>query len=424
MNRVSTGQVFRPVQYLGSKLRSLGAITDVMGGRATSGQAVWDAFSGSSVVAQGLAGAGHRVVAHDALTSSATYAQALLGVGRAANTDSADSLVEMLLGAPMKVAPELEGALYEEDLAVNRGDGANLLQQGARVPQRWRKEISASGRRFPAGLISSTYAGTYFGVRQALILDALRIRLNELTEIDEWNRSVALTALCAAASKAVFSAGKHFAQPLSTGSEKNTGFHERRILSDRRVNIVHEVEEAVRNIYVSARPGSENHVAGVRMAELVTSEDLQKWDVGTVYADPPYTAQQYSRYYHVLDVLVGGSPVDLQRLNGEVTKGLYPASRYKSPFCSRVAAPRAFRALAETTYDAGARLVLSYSGSASRSTGNPRSITLPELCETLEAVFPRVKVQSLDFQYRQFNKSSNIKVHRNDPEVLIVAEMH
>lgn len=423
----SAPAVFRPVHYLGSKLRSLDPIERVIVDEGVEGETVWEPFTGSSVVAQRLAASGMRLVANDALVSSATYAEAMLGVGRREGDGDAAALINCLEQSFEGDFGRWQAAVRDEDAAVITGNGDALLAHGRGLPQRWKVGRGSPEGAAPVGLLSATYAGTYFGLRQALELERLRSSVDVLTRgdrIDAWQRAVALTAICSAASKAVFSAGKHFAQPLLVHARKSQAFHERRIVVDRRVNVLTETFEAIRSIYAMARPGWEGHNASIGLAEHRSSDDLRRENVTTVYADPPYTAQQYSRFYHVLEVLVEGAPADLQVRNGEVTRGLYPAERYKSPYCSRVQAPHAFRHLAEISYDGGARLVLSYSGSDAKSTGNPRSIGMADLTSLLRGVFPRVHVESLDLNYRQFNSAESAIAHRSDPEVLIVAEIH
>ena len=150
---------------------------------------------------------------------------------------------------------------------------------------------------------------------------------------------------------------------------------------------------------------------------------LMDWGVGVVYADPPYTAQQYSRFYHVLEALVECVPAKLQEVRGSVTRGLYPEGRYLSPFCSKTKAAPALGALALTSAKAGANLLLSYSGSVSASTGNARSIPLSAVVSTVEEAYGSgaVSVRRLPLRYRQFNHSSARVPNRNDPEFLVTA---
>src|ERR1700730_18507826 len=81
LRSIDRSDVWRPVQYLGSKLRSLDAIAEAVGEIVAPGRTVIDAFSGTSVVSRRLASMGARVTAVDTSGAAATWARALLGVG-------------------------------------------------------------------------------------------------------------------------------------------------------------------------------------------------------------------------------------------------------------------------------------------------------------------------------------------------------
>src|SRR3954454_24258500 len=76
--RLGSG-VWRPIQYLGNKLRSLSAILSTVDELASEpGCTIADAFSGSSVVSQGLSLQGYRVAAVDTSPAAALLARATL----------------------------------------------------------------------------------------------------------------------------------------------------------------------------------------------------------------------------------------------------------------------------------------------------------------------------------------------------------
>jgi len=428
------------VQFLGSKLRVIDEVREACIRGIHQSNRVWDAFSGSSVVAQSVAGASYPVLATDALAASVVFARALLGVDRIPGRDPIELAPLVLARADDLVfGTEWEETLEIERRAIGSGDAETLATLSQSLPQRWRRAgatgaqqrlfddtdtASKAGVALSRGLLSTTYAGTYFGVTQAVRLEAIRAAVDSLEReclLDRWEAAVVLTALSFAASRAVYSAGKHFAQPLRISS---TGFHGQRLLSDRAVDIDEVFEIGVANIAGSARPIGEHHLAELAEAQKVDGGRLSAMGVGTVYADPPYTAQQYSRFYHLLDVLVDGTPAALQVRAEQVTSGLYPAERYSSPFCSRTRAAGAFSALSRNARDANARLVISYSVSARKSTGNARSIGLEQLLEVIRAEYGHrnVVVQELDLRYRQFNSSGLSSPTRDDMEVLIVGE--
>ena len=440
---------WRPVQYLGSKLRALDCIIEAVDELLPGGGTVWDPFAGSTVVSQALAAANFRVVAGDALSSCAVFATAMLGVGRR-EQDSPDRLLAMAAEIVTKVRVALEGSpesvlwktwLDREAAALADGDGRRLLDVHAELPQRWRGnnaheplgsylvavgESAHNGDGQPSGFLSTAYAGSYFGLKQSLELEYVRSTLNsifgrEVVE-DSWLHAALLTALCHAASAAVFSPGKHFAQPHRIRDGKNLEFHAKRALADRSVDVLEEFVTAAREIGARARRPDEGHRAAKMLVEGVSEQDLREWGVQLVYADPPYTAQQYSRFYHLLDTIVSGTPVTLQKVRGEVTRGLYPEGRYLSPYCSRVKAPDAIRDLAQKAADADAHLVFSYSGSRGETTGNARSVSLEALVGCVKGIYGErgVTVQQLSLRYRQFNHRSVEVSGRHDPEYLVI----
>lgn len=441
--------VNRPVQYLGSKLRVLPLLQDIIGVGGPDTGVVWDAFTGSSVVAQAVAGVGHRVLASDVLSSSVTFAKAALGIDRSGD-EGEDAQMRLLLDESRSVffARGWKPFLDAEEQHLEAGDGVGLLQAGANLPQRWRnasvneaassdlrdsfdavQQSAHNGTPSCSGLLSATYAGTYFGLKQALRLEAIRSAIGELSsagQISPWVTHVSLTALCTAASKAVFSAGKHFAQPHRVHAGKDITFHSRRVLEDRRVDIDATFASAFCDVVRSSRPGGEGHSAIAMGTGEATAEGLRQRDIRTVYADPPYTAQQYSRFYHLLETLIVGTPPKLQLVKGVVTSGLYPEDRFKSAYCSRVQAPVAFEHLIGISASARARLVLSYSGSSTGSTGNARTVSMEWLVEKVRQAYgaPNVTVERVNVRYRQFNHSSVEIAGRDDPEYVIVGDVH
>lgn len=436
---VPTRQPWRPVQFLGSKLRSLDLIAGELNALDVPPGRVWEPFTGSSVVAQRFAAEGHRVWATDALESSAIFAAGMLGVNRA---PSSRPLIEAAaeVSAPRLIPGSWSPWLDQETRALTELDGKALLAIGADFPQRWRttggghalhrlfQEVETAASNAESqhdGLISATYAGTYFGIKQALTLEQLRSRIDIVAPSDDpaarWERTGLLTALSSAASAAVFSAGKHFAQPHRVRPGKDLAFHAQRALKDRSVDVAEEFRLAAQEIDARAAGSESQHDAGHRLVEDVRASDLIERGISAVYADPPYTAQQYSRFYHVLEVLTTGVPVRLQQVKGNVTSGLYPDKKYHSPFSSRQQAPAAFRHLLSTARDAGAHMIMSYSDTRGATTGNSRVVSLASLVQWAKAVYGRdaVAVQELDLRYRQFNSGPLGVANRRDPEFIV-----
>lgn len=435
---ITTLPILRPIQYLGSKLRSLEPLLAHTTNLFKHGDLVVDCFSGSSVVSQAFANSGARVLAVDSQQFCQHIASAMLGVGRAHDEHCVKTAISITqLFSSLNVTGALGTLLVQERIVIGKGPTSELVAFYASLPQVWKfpaKEdwfISASGNI--AGdsysflpIIASHYAGTYFGLRQALFFDYVRNRISELRasgEIGLWTETALLTALYSAMSNAVCSAGKHFAQPLASKTTGNPAFRIARLYADRSIDCVQAFVEAARSIDYSAQTDHDaRHVAIAKpIADVqLTMPELQP---SLLYADPPYTAQQYSRFYHILEVTANYKIPELQLINGKVTSGLYNVDRFKSPFSSKNGAPQAFDSLARTSRECGASLAISYSASSERSTGNSRMITLPELEKICASYFgKRVSIIELNHTYRPLNSDERNNAHRDDPEILIICE--
>ncbi len=427
--------VFRPFQYLGSKLRSLDPLLSTISKYAPASGHIVDLFSGSTIVAQALADSGYAVSAYDALRFSAEAAKATLGVGRTDGDDllkDVERVIERASSSPLyKVfAPWIE----EEERQLSRGDGAGLLHAGSVVPQIWRADNATSsllslfgdldarrGSQPGVGFVCSThYAGTYFGVKQAVAIDAIRFAIEDLG-LSTWCRSSMLTALVSAMSAAAYTPGKHFAQPHKISGTKDLAFHKKRALSDRNVDVFKELRFATARL--AARSYSPN---GIHMAEQKLMEELLHRDVSgvdVIYADPPYTAQQYSRFYHVPEVLISGVVPDFMTgTNGALTSGLYHAERFKSRFCSKKGVELAFVDLMSLARKWQSALVISYAGNPNGKSGNDRMISMDNLVSLMKATgFQGITVEKISHNYKQVNNMTNSVSGRSDTEYLISA---
>lgn len=416
-------EVWRPVQYLGSKLRAVDAIIEAAKGLRPG--AFWDAFAGSSVVSQAAANAGLSVFATDAQRFSVDFAAALLGVGATADRISdLPRVVDALFEGEHPDGDRWDGLVDAEDDLLKTGAYDDLVRFYQDVPQRWRQgSRDQCASKFAP--LTTTFAGTYLSLGQAVALDRARWALTrDARDIDPWTKSAALTALCHAASEAVHSAGKHFAQPMQVAlpGADNYNFVRARSLKDRSISVPVKTSFAARQIAARVHADA-GHEARPLDVLSVKPDALKARGVSVVYADPPYTAQQYSRFYHVLETLALGESTELQTTRGSTPKGLYPADRYMSPFCSRKQAPTAFERLVSTASRAGANLVLSYSTTGAQS-GNHRTIGASELIRLVEGVYGKgnVSVVDLEFGYRQFNHASRRTGSSGTREILIVGE--
>ena len=211
----------------------------------------------------------------------------------------------------------------------------------------------------PWVLASVYWPNVYLGLRQAIALDSLRAAIASLggrEPLAGQKRDLWLAALLHALSVTT-SATSHFCQPRGLGSDGEVeAVQERRAVSlpSRMLAYAREIADAA----AQAPRRADHAVFAGDWRGLYARWDEVAADV--VYVDPPYTADNYSRFYHVLEVVTAYDYPLLQ--NGGATKGRYPAreTRHRSPFCVRGQVERELRAVCEETARRGAALVLSY----------------------------------------------------------------
>lgn len=229
--------------------------------------------------------------------------------------------------------------------------------------------------RRPACLVTNYYANVYFGLRQAIALDSLHAAIDDLVAADpfaERKRVHYLSALIHAASVST-SGTSHFAQPRHWRKDR-----ELRAMAQRRCLDIWDVfEEYSAEILATVesipyRQGNRAYAGDYRDRlappewpdnpaqsphfAFASTPDL-------IYLDPPYTADNYSRFYHLLEVLVRYDyPPFATNGRGRLVRGRYPAivERFQSGFCSAQKVEEEFRQVLSAAAATGSKLVISY----------------------------------------------------------------
>ena len=245
-------------------------------------------------------------------------------------------------------------------------------------------------------------------------MDIFRWALEQhATEISSWCYDSILTALMSSASNASYSAGKHFAQ-FHNVQKKSTNFHKKRLINDRSINIIDFSVKSLESIINAAGASGRDHQQLKGPMEVLENEVMQcDW----IYADPPYTAQQYSRFYHLLESYVSSNPILLMQQNNKATKGLIPPQedRHQSRFSRKTTITDAFRDLIELSNHCNANLAISYSTPRDK---NSRMISLHELHALLENTF-EVEEIAFNHKYREFNKAE-LSAKSDSKDILLV----
>jgi len=146
-----------------------------------------------------------------------------------------------------------------------------------------------------------------------------------------------------------------------------------------------------------------------------------------VYADPPYTRDHYSRYYHVLETMARHDEPEISMTmirsgnSPALSRGMYRTDRHQSPFCIKSQAPGAFCELFEGVKGRKVPLVLSYSPYSASKGNRPRLLTVDELTAIASRYFSNVECRLLNgISHNKLNIMERNKEVRYDPEVLLV----
>ena len=250
----------------------------------------------------------------------------------------------------------------------------------------------------PDTVITRYYGGVYFSWSQAIDLDAILAAIHEL---DDGTKPFLLAAAFGAATDAVNSVGKHFAQPLQLRKSDGVvkGHLVGQTVKNRSVDIPFAFEHWRREILGRRRAEGSHQVVRADYRAALANPSI-KFDAA--YADPPYTRDHYSRFYHILETMACHDEPSVSdtaiRAGGRrrPSRGLYRSERHQSPFCIQSQAEGAFDRLASGVAARNVPLVLSYSPFGTEHSNRPRLVTVRRVDEVLRSHFSTVSWEPLD----------------------------
>ena len=247
--------------------------------------------------------------------------------------------------APMNSAEIAAGWI---DRAVVERNASPLWRESVALEQRLpdTRELVEEARRLcraPSGVgpIWNAYGGHYFSPKQALTFDYLLRHAPG----DGPERSVCVAAVATAASRCAAAPG-HTAQPFQP-TEAAAVFL-RRFWNRDPIAICESVLENLCGRHAQAA-GDALVADAVEVAEQAGPNDL-------VIVDPPYSAVQYSRFYHVLETVARGE------CGAVAGVGRYPPieERPQSDFSKKSTSEGALRRLVEALAAAGSTVILTF----------------------------------------------------------------
>jgi adenine-specific DNA-methyltransferase len=322
-------------------------------------------------------------------------------------------------------ARALEGAPRDpEPLAELLENGSLAVTETASLRLREAKEAARRNLSPERATLTWYYGGVYFSYQQALELDALRYACRVLSGPDRDRTAVA--ALLGAASDTVSTVGNHFAQPVqprrSDGALKRSWIPS--VTRRRRLPVFAGFEAWLARY--AALPHTAFPCTAVQSDFRDTLSALSPAEVGVIYADPPYTRDHYSRFYHVLETIaVDDDPGVAPGLgSAEPARGLYREHRHQSPFSIRSQARAAFQELFSHAKRLEAPLVLSYSPMSAGTKARPetRLMSINDLTALASDYFDDIRMLDIAAsRHSRFNRVELNAANEGSAEVLIIA---
>lgn len=259
------------------------------------------------------------------------------------------------------LADRFNAWLDAEERCLSTQDLADLTQLNAtlaytatdRALDRQRARLARSPSTFPYRLATITYSGSYFGVRQCFEIDSIRYGIDAAHAagaITREQRLWLIVALGRVLGRVNNSTG-HFAEYLKP-TEQNLA----RVLAKRRRSVWTEFLEALSSLHPVGTPSWRlaNRCFHSEALHLLSRLACGTQWPRTIYADPPFSRAQYSRYYHVLNVIAAYNYPSVS------STGRYPSNRFQTPFAHAAGVKRALTALVEGSSRFGCALLLSY----------------------------------------------------------------
>ncbi|MCU1441304.1 MAG: putative restriction-modification system methyltransferase [Rhodoglobus sp.] len=392
---------------------------------------VADLFAGSGVVARRLAHS-RPVLASDIQEYSRVLASALLRPSTLGRGDVVTDVVDALGAAQQPWLKDLvdweressRGPDLHLHLAASIEGGAIAVshsgRSGEHLPPNLDVVREATGQSNDWTTLRH-YGGVYFSYEQAANLDVMA---SVIRRLDQADRDTALAALLSTATDLANSVGSHFAQPIrprsSNGSLKTGQLNA--IATARRHNAMDVFIRKLQKFTSLSRPLFDGTAIRASFENVL---DTLSPLIGTVYADPPYTREHYSRFYHVLETLaLGDDPgISMVRQGGldVPSRGIYRLERHQSPFSIVSKAPPAFDELFKATSERGISLVLSYSPVPENDKPRARVIGMNALLELANARFSKVQVLDAGgMRHSKFNNRALNAPPVDEAEVLIL----
>jgi adenine-specific DNA methylase len=434
---------FRPIYYLGCKAEFASAIKAAIDQVDPSGGRLGDIFAGTGAVAASL-GERREVTTVDVQEYSRVLCSAVLNPARISSQqitkiisdiEDADKVSRNRLCLKSLIAHEQECIHFavngELDALIELLEAKPLAARDTRLKPNPTKldqianEVAQSLKsaelwHSPDTTVSRLFGGVYFSFEQAVMLDAI---LTSANSYGNDARDTLVAAALSTASMLVNTVGKQFAQPLRPKNKRGTvkaGLVDV-VRRDRSMNALRVYELWLRKYSTLPRAVGQPLALRQDYREAIAGYGPS---LSVLYADPPYTRDHYSRFYHVLETMCLRDNPTFSHVTkgGELTvpRGLYREDRHQSDFCIRSLAPAAFTELFANARKSDLPLVLSYSPHEVGDGTHPRVVSMDKIMDIAREHYDRVEVSAINGSTHNILNRSGLKLQaREHAEVLV-----
>lgn len=351
------------IRYMGTKQRLAHEVAGSVAGLRPHAPFI-DLFCGMCSVAGAVADSGRPVWVNDIQRYATDVARCLLTSGDGPPTPTAflnavsdhaavnrqaltrRFLAELDTESAVLDAPTLASYASAYGGFRHAANDASVAAEAARM--------AMTPSRAPYRMATLTFAWGYLGLMQAIEFDSLRMGIDralamKALSVDEaaWGR----VALMQAAARIAAAPG-HLAQYLHAETEGGLDRVVRQRRRDLNAQTLLELGELAPFGDAPWRRG--NRVLEEDALTIWPAVRRHGLEDAVVYADPPYSKNQYSRFYHVLESL---ARYDYPPASG---RGRYRPDRFRTGFCERRAVRGSFELLCSAVAGLGFALVLSY----------------------------------------------------------------
>lgn len=422
-------RTFRSIQYLGSKMKLVDQIENLVN-KYSTGDTFCDLFAGSGVVSNKIA-QNYTVKACDIQEYSRIITTALFEksplnetdiikfISLCTNSNFYTKLIRNLNGLIKFETDSLNLAKSGEtnklidfskncSLYIHKFDHENVNQNSDlyRIKEKYLKKTSATGAN-----ITLLYGGVYFSFEQTAFIDSV---LNEIknSNLSENISNFFLAVTLSTASEIVNTVGKQFAQPMKLIDRNGKP---KKLLIERTIRDKSYIPEnlfsryALKYISSAQLVGEKKHEFYRMDFEEFLRENVK--DVNCFYADPPYTIDHYSRFYHVLETISRQDLPNLARMNKNglsvIMNGMYRDDRHQSPFCIPSQAFDAFEKMIKGCSKFGAPLIISYSPYDKSNDERPRLLKTDEITDIAKKYYENIEIVDVESHTHRKLHSTN-----------------